>query len=100
MQQLDELLLARLQDLTGEKGREPIQAAAFFKNHIEPAIAAAVFDSLTAAGCRPNKGHCRSCKADVIWVETRNVKRQILDRNGKSHWGTCPNAAKHRRGGQ
>ena len=52
---------------------------------------------------------CRGCGAPVLWVESKNLKKMILDlppvkmiqvKEGigevidvyKSHWGTCPKA--------
>ena len=57
---------------------------------------------------------CRGCGAKVIWVESKNLKKMILDaepvkmiqvKEGigevvdvyKSHWGTCPKAAQFKR---
>ena len=63
------------------------------------------------------RGSCRSCGAEILWVETQNGKRMPLDftperrfvidpSNGMlaklrntyvSHFATCPNADQHRR---
>ena len=62
---------------------------------------------------------CRSCGADIIWVETVNGKRMPVDAKPEkrfvlsvadgeasiatikdtyvSHFATCPNASKHRK---
>jgi hypothetical protein len=37
-----------------------------------------------------NFGHCRSCDAEILWCTTRNDKLAPLDRDGKSHFATCP----------
>ena len=38
-------------------------------------------------------GHCRSCGADVVFVENpKTGKRPPYDLDGKSHFGTCPEA--------
>lgn len=56
-------------------------------------------------------GTCRSCRAPIVWVRTRSGKPMPLDptvitivtdegdtiRGRISHFGTCPNAAAHRK---
>lgn len=37
-------------------------------------------------------GACRSCKADIIWIVTKNGRRAPMNPDGTSHWGTCPDA--------
>ena len=41
-------------------------------------------------------GNCKSCGAPVYWITSKNGKPTIWDKNGVSHWATCPNAAKHK----
>lgn len=41
-------------------------------------------------------GNCKSCGAPVLWITSKNGKPTIWDKNGVSHWATCPNAAKHK----
>lgn len=40
---------------------------------------------------------CRSCGAPVLWVMTKGGKRAPLDRDGHSHFATCPQADQWRR---
>jgi hypothetical protein len=44
-------------------------------------------------------GICRSCGAAIAWCLTRNDKRAPIDRDGTSHFATCPaaDAWRHRR---
>lgn len=44
-----------------------------------------------------NTGNCRSCRAEVMWVTTAAGKRMPIDRDGKSHFATCPQADDWRR---
>jgi hypothetical protein len=39
---------------------------------------------------------CRSCGARIVWVTTRAGKRAPLNRDGTSHFSTCPQAEKWR----
>ncbi len=39
-----------------------------------------------------NEGRCRSCGATVMWCWTQNGKKAPIDRDGKSHFATCPQA--------
>jgi len=39
-----------------------------------------------------NVGQCRSCGATVMWCLTSNGKKAPIDRDGKSHFATCPQA--------
>lgn len=41
---------------------------------------------------------CRSCNATVYWCVTRQNKRMPLDPDGTSHFATCPQAGKWRKG--
>lgn len=40
---------------------------------------------------------CRSCAAPIFWIVTTHGKKMPVDRDGTSHFATCPNAAAHRR---
>jgi hypothetical protein len=44
-----------------------------------------------------NLGTCRGCDARIAWYMTRSGKRAPLDRDGASHFATCPNAERFRR---
>ena len=44
-----------------------------------------------------NMGRCASCQAPIVWTITAKGNRAPLDRDGVSHFATCPNAADHRR---
>lgn len=39
-----------------------------------------------------NVGACRSCQAPVLWAMTPIGRRMPLDRDGTSHFATCPQA--------
>lgn len=39
-----------------------------------------------------NIARCRSCAADILWTITRKGKRAPLNRDGTSHFSTCPAA--------
>lgn len=65
------------------------------------------------------RGQCRSCSAQILWVETSTGKKMPLDYPGErrfviesgngmlarqretyvTHFATCPNAAQHRKDG-
>lgn len=40
---------------------------------------------------------CRSCDAAIFWIKTAAGKSMPVDRDGTSHFATCPHAAQHRR---
>lgn len=40
---------------------------------------------------------CRSCRAEILWTTTPANKRAPLNRDGTSHFATCPQAADWRR---
>jgi hypothetical protein len=42
-------------------------------------------------------GACRSCGQAIAWCLTRNDKRAPIDRDGTSHFATCPSADAWRR---
>ena len=44
-----------------------------------------------------NEGHCRSCGAEVLWCFTPKGKKAPIDRDGRSHFATCPQADQWRR---
>lgn len=56
------------------------------------------FGWVTPAGYTfDNLGTCSSCRAAIAWTYTAKSNRAPLDRDGVSHFATCPNAADHRR---
>ena len=44
-----------------------------------------------------NEGRCRSCGAEILWCLTAAGKKAPIDRDGRSHFATCPDAAEWRR---
>ena len=44
-----------------------------------------------------NLGRCASCGATIAWCLTPKGNRAPMDRDGISHFASCPNAADHRR---
>ena len=42
------------------------------------------------------EGQCRSCKASIVWVQHLNGKITPYDRDGQSHFATCPDADRFR----
>lgn len=42
-------------------------------------------------------GQCRSCGATILWTITPRGARSPLDKEGTSHFISCPTAAQHRR---
>ncbi len=60
---------------------------------------------------QPQKGVCRSCKADILWIATLKGKAHPVDpqkltiydeegavrRGWITHFATCPSAAQHRK---
>jgi hypothetical protein len=40
---------------------------------------------------------CRSCGAEVLWVETKRGKRAPLNADGTSHFANCPQADQWRK---
>jgi hypothetical protein len=43
-------------------------------------------------------GHCRACPASIIWVITKLGKKAPMNRDGTSHFATCPKAGRFRNG--
>lgn len=41
-------------------------------------------------------GECKSCRAPLFWIVTKNGKKAPIDRDGLNHFGSCPNAQAHR----
>ena len=39
-----------------------------------------------------NRGHCRSCGAEVLWCITPAGKKAPINRDGTSHFADCPQA--------
>lgn len=44
-----------------------------------------------------NEGRCRSCGAEVLWCRTPAGKKAPIDRQGTSHFATCPQADQWRK---
>jgi hypothetical protein len=44
-------------------------------------------------------GHCRACPATIIWVITKLGKKAPMNKDGTSHFATCPGAGRIRRSG-
>lgn len=44
-----------------------------------------------------NLGECRSCRTPVAWCITPGGSKAPVDRDGKSHFATCPQASTWRR---
>lgn len=42
-------------------------------------------------------GHCRSCGAPIAWAITPKGKRAPINRDGVTHFATCPEARAWRR---
>lgn len=42
--------------------------------------------------------HCRSCKAEITWVETPNGKQTPIEPDGMTHWARCPQARQWKKG--
>lgn len=42
-------------------------------------------------------GHCRGCGSPISWARTPADRSAPLDRDGVSHFATCPDADKFRR---
>jgi hypothetical protein len=42
-------------------------------------------------------GYCKGCGEPIAWALTRMDRRAPLDRDGTSHFATCPVAARFRR---
>ena len=41
--------------------------------------------------------HCRGCGAPISWARTPSGRSAPLDRDGTSHFATCPDADRFRR---
>lgn len=39
-----------------------------------------------------DEGVCRSCHAEVLWCFTPSEKKAPINRDGTSHFATCPQA--------
>jgi hypothetical protein len=44
-----------------------------------------------------NVGRCRSCGAEILWCLTKTGARSPHDRDGVSHFATCPQSKSWRR---
>ena len=45
-----------------------------------------------------NVSRCRSCNAEILWVtSSKSGKKAPLDRDGASHFGSCPSAESWRK---
>jgi hypothetical protein len=53
--------------------------------------------SRPAAYTATNLGRCRGCGAAILWCRTAAGRHAPLDRDGTSHFATCPDAATFRR---
>lgn len=62
----------------------------------EPPDGWAIPEGYTAE-LRVPPAHCRSCGAEVAWATTPKGHRMPLDRDGTSHFATCPQASDWRR---
>jgi hypothetical protein len=62
-----------------------------------PAIAQAEPFTIPEGYALLGLGACRSCGQAIAWCLTRNDKRAPIDRDGTSHFATCPSADAWRR---
>jgi hypothetical protein len=46
-----------------------------------------------------DEGLCRSCRAPILWCTTPAGKKAPVNRDGTSHFATCPEANSWRRRG-
>jgi hypothetical protein len=52
------------------------------------------------AGYTPvNPARCRGCGVVVMWTITPRDRRMPIDRDGTSHFATCPEASRFRKRG-
>lgn len=42
-------------------------------------------------------GTCRACGAPMVWIITKKGKKSPMNKDGTSHFGTCPAADRFRR---
>lgn len=47
-----------------------------------------------------NQARCRSCSAEVMWCITPAGRRAPVDRDGTSHFATCPQGREWSRKGR
>ena len=47
-----------------------------------------------------NVGACRSCGAEILWALTPRGRKAPLNRDGTSHFATCPQSLDWRKGGR
>lgn len=45
-----------------------------------------------------NESLCRSCRAEILWCVTPAKRKAPINRDGTSHFATCPEAASWRKG--
>ena len=45
-----------------------------------------------------NQSQCKACGAPIVWVRTKSGKWTPQDLDGGSHWATCPEAHKFKKG--
>ena len=71
-------------------------------------VAAAYFTHVTEQGTSfeiperwapdPKQSACRSCESPIVWCKTPAGKRAPVNPDGTSHFSTCPQADRWRRG--
>lgn len=79
--------------------KETSRTAAIEKiaDHCEAEVAAAVWEALLAAGCKPSKNTCTGCRQSIYWITTAKGAKAPINRSGTSHFATCPEAHHFRR---
>lgn len=40
---------------------------------------------------------CKACQAEITWIKTLRGNQTPINKNGTSHWATCPNAKQFRK---
>ena len=66
---------------------DPTEYAAWLKSNI-----ALLYRTIGAEA-----GECRSCKAPLWWLITKNGKRAPFTAEGLNHFADCPNAPAHKK---
>lgn len=60
--------------------------------HDEPEITPGGTWAVPHGWSADNEGMCRSCRAEVLWCFTPSGKKAPINRDGSSHFATCPQA--------